>query len=102
MTSDEYDVQVLTNTARIAEEVTRMTARAILHSAAERGAKEQWKADECWILETITTTERSTPMYWGDLTGEPLDSAAVQKARDLEIKYFRKTQVYDKVPVLQA
>lgn len=38
---------------------------------------------------------RSIPgkaMHWDDLTGEPLDPEEVQKARRLEVEYFRQME----------
>lgn len=40
-------------------------------------------------MEVIPGIVPSTPVCRGDLTGEPLDMEEVQKARKLEIEYFR-------------
>jgi hypothetical protein len=38
-------------------------------------------------------------MYWDDMSGEPLISSEVQRARTEEMEEFKKHQVYTKVPI---
>ena len=102
MNSEDHGVNVLTNAPEIAHEVSKMTTKDTLQEAVERGAREQWRRDASWTIDTITTTEQTTRMYWDDLTGEQLDSTAVEAARKLEIEYFHKMTVYEKVPISQA
>ena len=40
--------------------------------------------------------------YWDDMSGEPLDSEMVRKARQEEMEEFRKHQVYVKVPIQEC
>lgn len=40
--------------------------------------------------------------HWDDLTGEPPNQGDVQKARRLEVEYFRQMGVYRTVPVSEA
>lgn len=47
-------------------------------------------------------TEPSTPRCWDHLIGEPLDPQFVRAARDLDVKFFQKMQVYRQVPIAQA
>ena len=39
---------------------------------------------------------------WDDHTGEPLDAKNVKEARQLEMKYYDKMHVFDKVPISQC
>lgn len=68
----------------------------------ESGAREQWAQYQSWIVDVLTVTVPSRRMYWGDLTGELLDSDEVEKARKIEIEYSRDVGVYKKVPIQQA
>ena len=41
-------------------------------------------------------------MFWDDISGEPLSTERVIRARLEEIEEFRKREVYDKVPIRQC
>ena len=41
-------------------------------------------------------------VFWDELSGEPLDTERVIRARAEEIAEFRKREVYDKVPISQC
>lgn len=102
MTSEAHGFTVRTNAPMVAQAVTRVENGTTLQHALEPGVGDQWKSDVIWTRDTITATAPCQPTFWDDLTGEPLDTQAVRAARDLEIKYFKKMEVDEKVPMAEA
>lgn len=100
--SDEHELSVPTNSPKNAEEVTKVRSGITLQSAVEKGAHGQWHEDVSWTMDVMTITSPELPMFWDDLSGELLDSTEVQKARKLEIEYFREMNVNDKVSCQEA
>jgi hypothetical protein len=47
----------------------------------------------------ISDVAKQETMYWDDMSGEPLLSSEVQRARMEEMEEFKKHQVYKKVPI---
>lgn len=52
--------------------------------------REQKSHDVSWNMDILMVTEPDQAQYRDDLTGEPLDSREVTKARKLDIVNFRQ------------
>lgn len=100
--SQQSDGTVTTNSEQIAHAARGMNQGDALQEVVERGARKQWVKDASWIMDVMAATVPAAPMYWAALTGEPLGTEAVQATRRLEIEYFGKMGVYQKVPIQQA
>ena len=116
----EIQCQYMTNCAAIAELIERSRAGMDIAEIARQGAAEQRRRDAEGevLLATVNAenpnaereqVERLVPPEedmseaieeaWDDVSGKALDPDRVREARRLEMEYYDKMQVYDKVPI---
>lgn len=65
---------------------------ALLESI-EAGARNQWRYDSGRVIGVMHFRVPGRSIYCDDMTADPLDPDKVQKARHLEVEYFRQRGV---------
>lgn len=94
-------VTVVTNVGQVAEAVGRMTRGETMQEAVEQRAMVPASGSFARILEVFSAAEPVQVMHWGG-TCISLSAEEARKACSLEIDFFRKLGVYEKVLVRQA
>lgn len=61
-----------------------------------QGGDAQQRAEE---MERRVPAEEADGVAWDDISGKELDAAKVREARRLEMEYYKKMEVYEKVPL---
>ena len=96
---DHSHVTLLNGLAKKAEVYPPALGKAIC-----RGLKHQLLRDQNCEEPNLCglTGQGPGPQYYDNITGAPLDAAMVRLARAEEMEFFRKMQVYEKVPLREC
>ena len=84
------------------KECIRMAVEEVCRNSGRIGEDGQRMGVGEEVLDVTAMPTKGAPIFWDDMSGEPLDPSLVKDAREEELKESRKHNVYTKVPTTEC